>query len=305
MYTILGANGSIANALATLLIQANKPVRLVSRHPQSIPGATEVLAADLLHASQTKAAVDGSSVVFLLAGLPYDHTLWARQWPVIMRNTMEACKASKAKLIFLDNVYMYGIVDGPMTENTPYKPASKKGKVRAAIATMLMDEVIAGRLTASIARSADFYGQGADKTGVLNILAINNILKGRTAQVIGNDNCVHSYTYVPDAAKGLQLLAEDEHAWNQVWHLPTTNPAPTGQAFIEKIAAPAGKQPKYFTLKKWMLQLFGLFSKQTRELAEMYYQYDRPYIFNSTKFEQHFQFQPTPYEEGLAATIGM
>lgn len=303
MYTILGANGSIANALSNLLIENQQPVRLVSRNPQPKTGAT-TMQADLLDATQTKAAVEGSSVVFLLAGLPYDHKLWAVQWPQIMDNVIAACQAANAKLVFFDNVYMYGPVDGPMTENTPYRPASKKGKIRAAIATKLMDEVIAGRIVASIARCADFYGVGCDKTGILNILVTNNLAKGKSAQWMGGVNFVHSYTYVPDAAKSLLLIAQDELAWNQVWHLPTANPAYTGKQYIEKVAQFTGAKPKYMVLNKFMLQLFGLFSKPMAELAEMIYQYDRPYIFNSDKFEQHFNFKPTSYDAGLKATLG-
>ncbi|PUZ23214.1 NAD-dependent dehydratase [Chitinophaga parva] len=302
MYTILGANGSIANALSTLLIENQQPVRLVSRNPQPKAGA-ETMQADLLDAAQTKAAVQGSEVVFLLAGLPYDHKIWAVQWPKIMDNVIAACQAAHAKLIFFDNVYMYGPVDGPMTENTPYRPTSKKGKIRAAIATKLMDEVIAGRLVASIARCADFYGKGADKTGILNILVTNNLAKGKSAQWMGSVNFVHSYTYVPDAARALLLMAKDELAWNQVWHLPTAKPALTGKEYIEKVAALTGAKPKYMVLGKFMLQLFGLFSTPMAELAEMIYQYDRPYIFDSTKFEQHFNFQPTSYDAGLKAVL--
>jgi NAD(P)H-binding len=158
--TILGAGGPIANELASILGTENKPFRLVGRNPKPI-GDAEVVAADLSDPEQTLAAVAGSDVAILVAGLKYDIAVWRDLWPRIMANTIEACKRAGAKLIFFDNVYAYGRVDGPMVESTPYAPSSRKGEVRAEIATSLMSHVQAGNLTASIARAADFYGPNA------------------------------------------------------------------------------------------------------------------------------------------------
>lgn len=303
MYTILGAGGIIANELAKELVKNGKQVRLVSRSPQSIAGITDLVAADITDAAQTRKAVAGATVVFLTAGLKYDHKLWATAWPRIMTNVIEACKAEGAKLIFFDNVYSYGLVNGPMTETTPYHPISKKGKVRAAIATQLMDEVKAGRLTATIARAADFYGPGADKTGFLNLLIIDKFKKKSSAMWLGKDNVTHSYTFTPDAGKGLYLLSQDDSSWNQVWHLPTTNPAPDGKGYMEMIARQMGVKPKYMKLNSFLIAISGLFDPTIRELREMLYQSNYPYIFDSSKFEKHFRVKPTSYEEGVKLTL--
>jgi len=156
MTTILGAGGPIGNELAKILASNNQRFRLVSRKPTPVAGA-EVLAADLADREQCIQAV-GSRVVHLLVGLKYDFRVWQELWPRIMANTIEACKRAQASLVFFDNVYMYGKVNGPMTEETPYAPCSKKGQIRAEISTTLMNEVKAGSLNAMIARSADFYG---------------------------------------------------------------------------------------------------------------------------------------------------
>ena len=140
MITILGAGGAIGNKLVKLLAAKNQPFRLVGRNPQATSGATETLAADLTDRDQTVQAVAGSSVVHLLVGLKYDRRVWQDMWPRIMSNTIEGCKRAGAKLIFFDNVYMYGKVSGPMTEETPFNPCSKKGEIRAKIATMLINE---------------------------------------------------------------------------------------------------------------------------------------------------------------------
>jgi nucleoside-diphosphate-sugar epimerase len=155
--TILGAGGPIGNELPKILAARNRSFRLVSRNPRPVAGGA-LFRANLADREQAIQAVAGSAVVHLLAGLKYNLGVWQELWPRIMANTIEACKRAEAKLIFFDNVYMYGKVAGLMTENTPYAPCSKKGEIRAKIATALMNEVQAGRLSAIIARSADFYG---------------------------------------------------------------------------------------------------------------------------------------------------
>lgn len=303
LYTILGAGGIIADELAAELVKHQKRVRLVSRSPKSVNGITDLAPADLTDAAQTKKAVKGSSIVFLTAGLKYDIKVWADAWPKIMTNVINACKEAGAKLIFFDNVYMYGLVNGPMKEDAPYHPSSKKGTVRAAIATQLLNEVKAGNLTATIARAADFYGPRADKTGFLNLLIIDKFKKNSSALWLGKDDQPHSYTFTPDAAKGLYLLSQDDTSWNQVWHLPTANPAPDGKGYIQLIAAQMNAKPKYMKLGSFMLTLSGLFDTTIREIKEMLYQNNHPYIFDSSKFEQHFKVKPTSYEEGIRLTV--
>src|SRR5262249_13560112 len=140
MITILGAGGVIANDVVKLLSARRQPFRLVARHARAVSAGAEVISADLSDKDQTIRAVAGSSIVHLLAGLKYDHNFWAEMWPRIMANTIEACKRAHAKLIFFDNVYMYGKASGAMTEETPFNPCSKKGEVRAKIATSLINE---------------------------------------------------------------------------------------------------------------------------------------------------------------------
>lgn len=162
MQTILGANGVIATELSKHLPSYNTRIRQVSRHPKKVNDSDELFVADLLDREQTKEAVAGSDTVYLLAGLKYDIKTWKEQWPKLMRNVIDACKIHNAKLVFFDNVYAYGHVKGVMTEDTPFHPTSKKGEVRAAVATMLLDEIKSKNLTGMIIRAADFYGPGAN-----------------------------------------------------------------------------------------------------------------------------------------------
>jgi nucleoside-diphosphate-sugar epimerase len=301
IHTILGAGGSIANGLAKELVDHKETVRLVSRKPAPFPGA-ETLPADITDPQQAIGAIKGSDIVYLCVGLKYDFSLWRQEWPKIMTNTIEACKQAQAKLIFFDNVYMYGRVDGGMTEDSPYDPCSRKGDLRARIATQLMSEVRKGNITASIARSADFYGPGSGKTSIPRILVFDRLAKGQRAQWLVNTKVRHSFTYTGDAVKALYLLARDENSWNQAWHLPTAMNPLTGEEFIESAAASLGKPARYMVLPKWMIGLGGLFDKTTAELREMTYQYEFDYLFDSSKFENAYNFQPVPYEEGIKAT---
>lgn len=302
MQTILGANGAIGVELAKSLPQYTDRIRLVSRTPKKVNPNDEVVSADLTIAEQTRKAVEGSEIAYLTAGLKYDINVWRSQWPVIMRNVIEACKKHNTKLVFFDNVYMYGKVDGWMTEETPVHPSSKKGEVRVLIAEMLMNEVKKGNLQALIARSADFYGNNT-ATSVVGMLVFENLKKGKKAQWLINDQAKHSQTYVPDAGKATALLGNSANAYNQVWHLPTDRNALTGKEFIEKVAKDFGVEPKYSILSKWMLQMAGLFNVVIRESIEMLYQSASDYLFDSSKFERTFSYKTTTYEEGIRETV--
>jgi nucleoside-diphosphate-sugar epimerase len=301
MVTILGAGGAIGNALVKELAARNEPIRLVSRNPKLVPGAAEAVAADLSNLDDTIKTVTGSRIAFLLVGLKYDVKVWRELWPRIMRNAIEAAKRANAKLVFFDNVYMYGKVEGPMTEETPFRPCSKKGEIRAQIATMLLNEMKAGNLTALIARSADFYGPGA-RTGIPNVLVFDKLAKGAKASWLVNDSVKHSFTFTPDAARSLVLLADNESAWNQTWHVPTAPDPPTGKQFIELAAKEFGTKPKYRVLTRPMLWMAEWFDTTVRELYEMLYQYEFDYVFDSTKFMKAFHFQPTSYPASVHRT---
>jgi nucleoside-diphosphate-sugar epimerase len=299
--TILGAGGAIGNELVKILAKRNQPFRLVGRNPRMVPGAAEVYPADLSDKAQTIAALKGASLVFLLVGLKYDHRVWAQSWPRIMSNTIEGCKRARAKLVFFDNVYMYGRVNGTMTEETPFNPTSKKGEIRAAIARSLMNEWKSGGLTGMIARSADFYGPDT-RNSVPNVLVFEPLSKNQKASWLVNETVPHSYTYTLDAAQSLVMLAERDTAWNQTWHVPTTPNPLTGQQFIAAAAKELGVGPRYRVLNKLMLRVAGWFNSPIGESYEMLYQSDSPYIFDSSKFANAFGFTGTAYADGIRET---
>lgn len=301
-HTILGAGGSVAYALTYQLLAAKEKVRLVSRSNFSIPG-TESYRADVTSYQETLNSIKNSDVVYLCVGLPYDSGIWSKEWPRIMQNCIDACKSVNAKLIFFDNVYMYGKVIGRMTENTPYNPISRKGEIRAKVATLLENEMQQKNINAIIARSADFYGPYATKTSMPYILVIDKLKNGKKAQWLVDANKLHSYTYTIDCAKGLSLLASRDECNHEVWHLPTFDPAIDGKTFINLVAKELKVSPNYSVLGKGMIKMVGFFNKTLAELYEMLYQTEFDYIFDSTKFNNFFHYKPTSYEEGIRETI--
>ncbi len=302
LHTILGAGGVIGSGLLRELGKTGEQIRLVGRNPRPAAGAKEVVAADLSDLQATMAAIAGSSVVYLTVGLKYDLQVWQDLWPKIMHNTIEACKRANAKLVFFDNVYMYGKVDGPMTEETPFNPCSRKGEIRARIATQVLEAVSSGSLTALIARAADFYGPHA-RTGVANVLVFDKLAKGQKAAVLANDSVRHSYTFTPEAAKALVVLAGRDSSWNQTWHLPTASDPPTGREFIEMVSKEFGIPARHTILRKWMIRVAGAFDPPIRELPEMLYQNESEYLFDSSKFTRAFGFTPTSYADGIRETV--
>jgi len=304
MQTILGSGGSIGGELAKILSSYTDTVRLVSRNPEKVNDHDELVTGDLTNGADVMKAVEGSEIVYLTIGLPYSTKAWDSLWPKVMKNVITACTKHDTKLVFFDNVYMYDPdYLNHMDENTPINPSSKKGKVRAKIAQMIMDEVDKGNLTALIARSADFYGPGIKRNGMVREMVLNKFAAGKKANWLCSLNYKHSFTYTPDAVKATALLGNTNDAYDQVWHLPTADNPLTARELIEVIAGEMAVKPRFQVAPKFLVRIMGLFVPIMKELVEMLYQYDRDYVFDSNKFEQRFNFKPTPYLEGIKQIV--
>jgi nucleoside-diphosphate-sugar epimerase len=302
MQTILGSSGIIGIEVAKELHRSyTKDIRLVSRDPKKVNPTDQLFKADLMNHDQVMEAVKGSEIVYLTVGIQYSAKIWAAQWPVIMKNVIDACKEHRAKLVFFDNVYCYGKVEGWMTEESPYNPCSKKGTIRLKVINMMMDEVRKGKLQALIARAADFYGPDTPLSFV-NVMVFQNLAKGKKAQWLCNANKKHSFTYTPDAGKATAMLGNTPSAYNQAWHLPTERNALTGKDFMDLSAKAFKVKPGYMVLQKWMVRMVGLFNPVIKESVEMLYQSEFDYEFDSSKFEKAFGFKPTTYEAGIMET---
>jgi nucleoside-diphosphate-sugar epimerase len=302
MQTILGANGVIGRELSAHLPRYTDHVRQVSRAPRQEHASDETFVADLLDPQATADAVAGSEVAYLTAGLTYDATVWEDQWPRVMRNVVDACKRAGSRLVFFDNVYAYGRVDGVMTEETPYNPCSRKGEVRARIATTLMDEVRRGELQALIVRAADFYGPGA-ALSLTHATVTERLRAGKTPQWVGDATKVHTFTYTPDAGLSVAVLGNTPLAYGQVWHALTSPEPITGEQYVRLACELAGRPYRLQVAPRWMLRLMGLFVPVLRENMEMLYQFEHDYRFDSTKIGRAFDLTATDYRTGIAATF--
>ena len=304
MQTILGSGGAIGTELAKALREYTNDIRLVCRNPEKVNETDQLLPGDLLDGTKVYEAIQGSAVVYVTVGFPYNLKIWRQNWPNFIKNVIDACIENHCKLVFFDNIYMYdpNYLNG-MNEETPINPPSKKGKIRAEIAAMIMDKVKIGELQALIARSADFYGPGIKNSSMLTEMVFKPLSNGKKANWMASLKYKHSFTYTPDAGKATALLGNSENAYNQVWHLPTAENPYTGKEWIEVIADEMGVKPKYQVASRLIVKIIGLFVPIMREMPEMMYQYDRDYVFNSDKFDSQFNFKTTPYLDGIKAIV--
>lgn len=302
MQTILGANGVIAQELSRELVAYTTDIRQVSRHPRKVNLGDTTCAADLLDAKATADAVAGSQVVYLVVGLQYNTAIWQTQWPRVMRNVIDACQQHGARLVFFDNVYAYGRVDGVMTEATPFNPCSKKGEVRAQVARMLLDEIGKNKLQAMIVRAADFYGPGALHS-FLHSAVFERLKAGKSPQWIGNPKALHTFCFAPDLGRAVALLGQSESAYGQTWHLPASREDLTGEDFIRLACDVAVRPFKLQLAPPWMVKLMGVLVPVLRENEEMMYQLLHNYQFDSSKIKTAFGLKATTYRGGIRATL--
>lgn len=301
MQTILGSGGAIGVDLAKALTHYTDKIRLVSRNPVKINPDDELLPADLTTSKGVFKAVEDSEIVYVVIGFEYKAKVWEQCWPKLIDNVIEACKKYKAKLVFFDNMYMYDPdFLSNMTEDTPVKPVSRKGKVRAAIAQKILDAAQKGEIDALIARAPDFYG---GKNSLLTEMVYKNLKKGKNGFWLGNPEKLHSFIYTPDAARATAMLGNDPEAYNQVWHLPTTHKKMTSQEWIELLSKVMGKEAKFSTMPKWMMGVMGVFVPVLKEFKEMVYQLENDYFFNSEKFQKKYDYHPIDPEEGMKAFV--
>jgi nucleoside-diphosphate-sugar epimerase len=300
-HVVLGASGAIGQAVIAALQTKNVAIRAVGRTKQ-IEGV-ETIHADLLNETQTMAAIKGASHVYLCVGLPYSSKAWKRDWPRLMESVIKACGINKAKLIFFDNVYMYGApLPNPFREDSPQSPKTKKGLVRKQIADALMKAHHAGRVEALIGRSADFYGPHATNSPLYTKF-LEQINKGKNPQILSRPDVKRTYAYTLDNGRALVQLALDDGAYGDVWHLPVSRPITFDEviAIFNKIL---GSNYKTSYLPRPLTNMVSLVVNPVKEMREMLYQFDEPYIMADQKFrEKYSEWTTTSYEVGLRAMI--
>ncbi|MDR6967637.1 nucleoside-diphosphate-sugar epimerase [Flavobacterium arsenatis] len=302
--TILGAGGAIGIELAKALADYTSDIRLVSRNPKKVNPTDTLFPADLTKREEVFKAVKGSDITYVTVGFEYNTSVWKASWIPFIQNVVDACLEHDSKLVFFDNVYAIGGNNvNHITENARISPTSKKGEIRAEVDLIILENMQKNNLQAIIARSPDFFGGTASQTSVMMNLVFDNLKKDKKAQWFCNAKLVHSMGYVPELAKGTAMLGNTPEAYNQIWNLPTDPQKITGEEWIDLFAKEMGKENKYTVLPNWMVKGIGLFVPIMKELGEMNYQYDRTYYFDSSKFNNYFNYTPIKHEFAVKKAV--
>jgi nucleoside-diphosphate-sugar epimerase len=301
LHVVIGASGSIGNAVVRTLAAQGKRVRAVNRSGRAeLPAGVELVKGNAADPASMRDVCRGAAVVYNCANVLY--TDWAEKFPPIMDGVIAGAAAAGAKLVFADNLYMYGKVTGLITEDLPYAATTRKGRVRARLADTLMAAHRAGVVRAAIGRASDFYGPGAVNSAAGD-LTMRPLLEGKKAMWAGSLDVLHTLTYVDDFARGLITLGERDQALGQVWHIPGAAPL-TGRQFLSLAFEVAGLPPKIGAYARPIMTAVSLFSPMVREVVEMLYQFEAPFVVDGSKFARTFGFSPaTSHREALQHTL--
>lgn len=300
-HVVFGATGGIGGALVAELLRRGKTVRAVSRQGDAPEGA-EGVAADAADAAEAAAAARGAGVVYHCVNPGY--TRWPELLPPLSRSILGAAESSGAKLVFADNLYAYGPVDGPLREDLPATASGRKGRTRVEVAAEMLAAHREGRVRVTIGRASDYYGPGG-VTSASGEPVFGRVLAGKRPQWTGKLDVPHTFHYLPDIARGLITLAEQPEADGEVWHLPAAEPL-TAQEFFDLVFEAAGRPTpaKAQIAGPALLAVGGIFSPMLRELRETAYQFRRPFVLDSSKFEGAFgRLEPTPHREAVERTV--
>jgi nucleoside-diphosphate-sugar epimerase len=301
--TIFGA-GQVGMTLMEQLTAQGIDVTLVNRRgevAEPLPHGARIVAGDLTDSATVARLAQGAEVVFGTA--QPDYTRWPEEWPPLMQSLIDGIARTQARFVFVDNLYMYGPTQGqPIREDLPYAATGRKGKTRAAIATMLLDAHKAGKLRATIGRASDFFGPRAVDSAVFGERFFDAIAAGKPVDLFGNPDLPHTYTYVPDFARALITLSRHEEAYGSAWHVPNAQTLST-RALVQEFERAMGRPIKARTVNSFMLSLVGLFVPIVREMKELAYEFEEPYIIDDGRFRKAFGAEVTPLAEALAATV--
>ena len=275
-------------------------MRAVSRSGRAdLPDDVEVVAANVVEAAEVVRACDGAAVVYHCGNPPY--AKWPELHPPLMESIIEGAATAKARLVFGDNLYAYGPVDGPLTEDLPHRATGPNGRTRARIAETLLSACEAGRIRATIGRGSDFFGPHAHLSTVGDRVFARAI-EGKPAQVLGDPDVPHTVTYIEDFARALVTLGEREEALGQVWHVPNAETLTT-RRFVTMVFEAAGHPARLRAAPRWGIALGALFNPTLRAVKEQLYQSERPWVVDSIKFERAFGWDATALAAAVSATV--
>jgi nucleoside-diphosphate-sugar epimerase len=299
-HVVYGCNGPVGREVVRRLHGQGHSVRGICRSEHAeVPPDVEVIAGDAADSVATATLSEGAQAVICCVGV--DYTRWPELWPPIIHGLIEGCSRSGAKLVFADNLYAYGPVQGPLREDLEGTRFGVKPELRARLAHQLLKAHADGRIRVAIVRASDFYGPGVTNA-MLGDRVFPAALTGEPAQLIGDIDQPHTFTYVPDFARALVTLAEREEALGQIWHVPNA-PALSTREVVTRIFSAAGHEPRVNVPPGWLLSGLALVNPLLRELKEMSFVWDRPYVVDHAKFAGTFYADHTPLDQGIKATL--
>ncbi len=300
LHVVFGT-GPVGMSVMDELVQRGRRVRMVNRSGRaSVPDGVEIVGGDATDENFTREVSEGASVVYFALNPPYDK--WPELFPGLQAGVLEGAASAGAKLVAMENLYMYGLTRGrPLTEDLPYAPNTRKGTVRARMSQELMEAHKSGRVRVAIGRASDFFGPRV-LVSAAGEQVFGRAAQGKSAQVAGDPDQPHTYTYAPDIGRGLVILGEREGALGQAWHLPSPETVTT-RKFVEMIFEGIGKPARVQAAPKILLRAIGLFNPGIRETIEMLYEFEEPFVVDHSKFERAFGLHATPLKEAIAETV--
>ena len=301
LHVVFGT-GPLGLAVMRELRGRGKHVRMINRSGRvrfDKDLQTEVGGIDAADPARTREVCEGAAVVYHCVGLPYPRWI---EFPSIAAGIVEGAASAGARLVYADNLYAYGPVDGPMTEDLPLSATTRKGRIRAGIAQLLMNAHNAGKIRVAIGRGSDFFGPFATAAAMMGSRVFGRALGGKSAQALSDPDRLHTYTFIDDFGKALVTLGEREVALGEVWHVPSA-PATTTRRFVEKVYGVLGKRTKLSVAPRFAIALLARLDENVRELREMLYQFERDFVMDSHRFESTFGAQPTPLDESIRLTL--
>jgi nucleoside-diphosphate-sugar epimerase len=303
LHVVFGT-GAIGRATAEELVKRGKTVRMVNRSGKmdEAPAGVDVVASDLYDPAKVRQLTQGARVVYQAAQPNYNE--WPQKFPPLQQAIIDGLTDSGAKLVLVENLYMYGETNGkPMTEDMPHNAHTRKGRTRSEMSRAAFAAHQDGKVRVTAARGSDFFGPWGLPTTVMGERTFYPMLQDKAANLVGNIDVPHTHTYVPDFGKALVILGENDQADGQAWHVPNNNPRVTQREMVQMIAREMGIEPNMRTMGKFMMWLGGFFIPEAKEAVEMMYEFEQPFVVDSSKFENTFKMKATPMEEAIKETV--
>lgn len=301
---VVFGTGAIGRAIAVELVKRGESVRMVNRSGRmdEVPAGVEVRAADLYDQAQVKEVTRGAKVVYQ-ASQPEYHQ-WVEKFPPLQKSIIDGVTGGDAKLVLVENLYMYGDTNvAPLTEDSPHNAHTRKGRVRSEVSNAAFEAHHAGKLRVTTGRGSDFFGPWGLPTAAMGERTFYPLLHGKAANLVGNIDLPHTHTFAPDFGKALVILGGRPEADGQAWHVPNDSPRVTQREMVTMIAEEMGIPPAFSAMGRAMMWIGGLFISEAKEMVEMMYGFEKPFIVDSSKFENTFGMKATPMREAIKETV--